>query len=189
MHTNRLAAAMAVGFLFLAACSPVTVVQRAVEERSMADIAADNRIVLAANRVMTKYTTATVSTEIYEQTLLVYGMVKDPAVHDGMRAEIGAIDGVRRLHWHVHQMSEAEQEARDAEIVGFAEGLKIKADIETAWLGAEGVESLNFRIAVGPLGDAYMIGRAKSAQEMERAVAVVRNTEGVRRLTNYASIR
>jgi osmotically-inducible protein OsmY len=173
----------------LAACSPLTVAQRALEDRSVADIREDNRIVVAVNKLMAKYETVSVSTEIYEQHLLIYGLLETQSAYDGFRNDVGKIDGIDRLYWHVVQMSEAEQEAREDEMLGFAHGLKVKAVIEKDWLSAEGVESLNFRVAVDPFATAYVLGRAKSRTELDRALAVVRNTEGVRRVKNYAAVR
>ena len=179
----------AASLLGLAACSPVTLVQRAVEDRSAEDIAEDNRIVIGVNKLMAKYKTISVSTEIYEQRLLVYGIVDDKAVYDGFRSEIGNIAGIRKLYWQVEHMTEAQQEAEGDRMIGFAEGLKVKAEIEADWLNAEGVESLNFRVAVDPLGAAYVLGRAKSATERDRAVAVVRNTPRVRSVADYVIVR
>jgi len=173
----------------LAACSPVTIAQRALEDRSVADIREDNRIVVAVNKLMAKYETVSVSTEIYEQHLLIYGILETESAYDGFRNDVARIDGIDRLYWHVEQMSEAEREAREGEMLGFARGLKVKALIEKDWLQAEGVESLNFRVAVDPFATAYVLGRAKSGTEMDRALAVVRNTEGVRRVRNYATVR
>lgn len=191
-HAGRIAVALALGLALsgaLAACSPITVVQRAVEDRSAADIAEDNRIVVAVNKLMAKYETVSVSTEIYEQRLLIYGILADPADYSGLRNDVGKIDGIAELYWHVTRMSEAEQDAREDEMLGFAAGLKVKAVIEKDWLAADGVESLNFRVAVDPFGTAYIVGRAKSRPEQDRAVAVVRNVEGVRRVTDYSEIR
>ena len=175
-----LAAVLAAG-----ACSPVTLVQRAVEDRSLDDIAEDNKIVVAVDKLMAKYETITVSTEIYEQHLLVYGIMEDKALYDGFVSELGRVKGVKKLYNQVLHMTEAQQEAQEDSMIGFAEGIKVKAKIEVAWLDEPGLESLNFRVAVDPMGVAYVLGRAKTAAERDRAIAVVRNTEGVKRVRNY----
>lgn len=175
--------------LTLAACNPVSLVQRAVEARSVEDIATDNRIVVGVNRLMAKYKTVSVSTEIYEQRLLIYGIMEDAGSHAQFRQEVDQIAGIKTLYWHVEQMSEAQQTARSADMIGFAGGLKLKAQIEANWLNAEGVESVNFRVAVDPFGTAYVLGRAKTSLEQDRAIAVVGNTERVRRVRNYTVVR
>lgn len=183
---------LGVSFAVLAtatACSPVTLVQRAVEDRSLEDIAEDNKIVLAVNKLMAKYETISVSTEIYEQRLLVYGIMEDKALFDGFNAELAKVAGVKKLYNQVVHMTEAQQKAQKDNMIGFAEGIKVKAAIEVDWLDAPGVESLNFRVAVDPMGIAYVLGRAKTSAERDRAVAVVRNAEGVKRVRNYAVVR
>ena len=175
--------------LLVAACSPVTLVQRAVEDRSMEDIADDNKIVVAVNKLMAKYETISVSTEVYEQHLLVYGIMDEKAMFDGFNAEVGKIAGVKKLYNRVVHMTEAEQEAQENNMMGFAEALNVKAKIEFEWLDTPGLESLNFRIAVDPMGIAYVLGRAKSAEERDRAMAVAGNAEGVKRVRDYTFIR
>jgi len=175
--------------LAVSACSPVGLVQRAVEDRSLNNIAEDNRIVIAVNKLMAKYETATVSTEIYEQHLLVYGLMKDKALYDGFVSELANVKGVKKLYNHVLHMTEAQQEAQEDTMIGFAEGIKVKAKIEVAWLDEPGLESLNFRAAVDPMGVAYVLGRAKTSGEQDRAIAVVRNIEGVKRVKNYSFVR
>lgn len=175
--------------LAVTACSPVTLVQRAVEDRSLEDIAADNKIVIAVNKLMAKYKTVTVSTEIYEQHLLVYGLMENKARYDGFNTELAKIAGVKKLYNKVLHMTEAQQKAREDSMLGFAEGIQVKAKIEVAWLDEPGLESPNFRVAVDPMGVAYILGRAKTSAERDRAIAVVRNTERVKRVNNYTVVR
>lgn len=175
--------------LVVTACSPVALVQRAVEDRSLDDIAEDNKIVLAVNKLMAKYETVTVSTEIYEQHLLVYGIMDDKELYDGFNSELAKVPGVKKLYNKVLHMTEAQQQAQEDSMIGFAEGIKVKAKIEVAWLDEPGLESPNFRVAVDPKGAAYVLGRAKTDRERDRAIAVVRNAEGVKRVNNYAVVR
>lgn len=175
--------------LAVTACSPVALVQRAVEDRSLEDITADNKIVIAVNKLMAKYETITVSTEIYEQRLLVYGIMEDKALYDGFNTELAKIAGVKKLYNKVLHMTEGQQKAQEDSMIGFAEGIKVKAKIEVAWLDAPGLESPNFRVAVDPMGAAYVLGRAKTSAERDRAIAVVRNAERVKRVNNYAVVR
>ena len=43
--------------------------------------------------------------------------------------------------------------------------------------------------AVGPLGEAYVLGRAFIAAERDKALAVVRNTSGVTNVVDYVEVR
>ena len=70
-----------------------------MEERSAADITKDNEIVIDVNQLMAKYETISVSTEIYEQWLVVYGLLDDKATYDGFRKDTEAVEGIKQLHW------------------------------------------------------------------------------------------
>jgi hypothetical protein len=44
-------------------------------------------------------------------------------------------------------------------------------------------------VAVGALGEAYVLGRAFTAAERDKALAVVRNTSGVTNVVDYVEVR
>ncbi len=178
-----------IGAMLAGCASPVTVAQRALEERSTEDITKDNEIVVDVNQLMAKYETVSVSTEIYEQRLVIYGLLSDKATYDGFRRDSEAVPGVRQLHWHVVFMTEEEQKAKENEMLGFTGGLEVKAGIEKGWLDTEGINSLNYRVAVGPLGEAYVLGRAFTAAERDKALGVVRGTSGVTKVVDYVEVR
>lgn len=180
-----LVAGMASAITGLSACSPTTLVERAIEDRSSSSIVEDNRIAVDVNKLMAKYKTASVSTEVYEQRLLVYGIMDDKSAYDGFRSDVKKISGIKRLYWHVAYMTEEEQKAKEDQMTGFAEGIKIEGTIAAKWIDTKGVESANLRIAVDPMGTAYVMGLVKSADERSKALEVVRNTKGVRRLVDY----
>ena len=177
--------------LVVAACvpPPVKVGQRALEDRSTSDIVTDNEIVLDVNELMVKYETVAVSTEIYEQRLLVYGLLNDAAAVESFRADAGKIEGVKALYWHVTYMSAADQEAKKDEMLGIAGATEAKATVEANWLEADGVSSLNFRAGIDPLATAYILGRAKSAAEKEKALAEAGNVPEIKRVVDYVEVR
>jgi hyperosmotically inducible protein len=177
------------GAIVSSCVSPVTIGQRALEERSIEDIAKDNEIVIDVNELMAKYETVSVSTEIYEQRLVVYGLLDDEATLDNFRKDTEAIEGIKQLYWHVLFMTEEEQKAKEGEMLGFSGGLEVKANVEKGWLETEGIDSLNYRVAVGALGDAYVLGRAFTAGERDKALTVVRNVEGVTKVVDYVEVR
>ena len=175
---------------FVSSCvSPVTIGQRALEDRSIEDIAKDNEIVANVNGLMAKYETASVSTEIYEQRLVVYGLLNDKPTHDNFRKDTQAVEGINQLYWHVLYMSDEEQAAKESEMLGFSGGLEVKARVEEKWLETEGINSLNYRVAIGPLGEAYVLGRAFTGAEQDQALAAVRNVDGVTNVVDYVEVR
>jgi hypothetical protein len=84
--------------LVVAACAPpsVKIAQRALEDRGTSDLVKDNEIVVDVTRLMATYETVAVSTEIYEQRLLVYGLLDDAAKVESFRGDVGPIGGRRR---------------------------------------------------------------------------------------------
>ncbi len=177
----------------LAACtgspiSPVTLAQRALEDRSSEDIATDTAIFTAANTIMAGEKTLSLSTLVYEQVLVVYGLETDRETYDTVRAEMAEIEDVKTLHWEAVYMTEAEKEAADEQILGIADTLRIQAEVEADWLDTEGIESLNFRVGVDPQGTAFLLGRAKSAEEHQKVVDVARAIDGVQRVVDYTYV-
>lgn len=164
--------------------SPKTIVDRAIEARSAADIAEDNRIVVAANKAMADVGTISASTEIYEQRLLVAGIIAAEADYDALRAGIDAIDGVAELYWHVVQMSEA-----DPDLLSWSDALALDAKVGVDLIGTAGVADVNYRVAVDPFATVYLLGRARSPGELDTALAVVEGAEGVRKVVSYVEVR
>lgn len=169
--------------------NPITLGQRAVEDRSAGDIARDTEIFSKANAAMATNKTLAISTLVYEQVLVAYGLSDDQAKMDAVHAAFRNIDGLRRLHWHVEYMSPEEQKRQEAKILNVAQTTRIRGEIEANWLDAEGVESPNFRVGVDPLGHAILLGRAHSAKEEQRVIGIVRGIEGVRKTTEYIYVK
>ena len=171
-----------------AAVSPVTLVERAVEARSASDIATDNRIVLEANDAMADIGEISASTEIYEGRLLVTGILDEAGDYQTFRNKIDAISGVKRLYWHVAQMSEAEQDA-DPNVISWASALELDAKVGISLIETKGVADVNYRVAVDPFSTVYLLGRARSQGELNQALTAVSGTSGVGKVVNYVEVR
>ena len=151
--------------------APKTLFDRLIEARSTSDILEDNRIVAAVNGIMLDLGTIKASTEIYEQRLL--------------------ITGVKKLYWHVTQMSEKEQERREKkkELLKWVDALALDVSVGLNLVGTLDVADVNFKVAADAYSNVYLMGRARSQPEMDKAVKVARETEGVKKLYNYAIVR
>ena len=169
--------------------APKTLIDRAIDARSSADIVTDNRIVLDVNAIMADLGTVKASTEIKEQRLLVTGVFDDRALYDRFRLAVERVKGVKRLSWHALYMDKAEQARRKAELLGWDDVLLLDGKVDVNMVSTRGVADVNFRVAVDSLATVYLIGRARSGEEMNKAVRVARATEGVRRLVNYVEVR
>jgi hyperosmotically inducible protein len=177
--------------LVVGACAspPVKIAQRALEARGTSDIVKDNGIVVDVNKLMATYETVAVSTEIYEQRLLVYGLLDDAAKVENFRGDVAKLEGVKALYWHVTYMSEAYQDAKSDEILGLAGAVEVQTNVEAKWLVADGVSSLNFRAGIDPLATAYILGRAKSEAEKQKALAEVAKVAEIKHVVDYVEVR
>lgn len=169
--------------------APKTLIDRAIEARSAADIARDNEIVLKVNAIMAELGTIKASTEIYEQRLLVTGLFDDKATYDDFERKVRAVEGVKTLYWHVAHMSAARQKSEAHRVMDWTDVLAMEAKAEARLIGTRGVADVNFRVAADALGAVYLLGRARSGEEHAKAVARVGEGGGVRKVIDYAEVR
>lgn len=169
--------------------APKTLVDRAIEARKSKDIIEDNRIVIDVNKVMAELGTIKASTEIYEQHLLVTGLFDNKKTYDKFRTGVEKVKGIKKLYWHVRFMSEKDQERHKAELVPWDDALVIGTKVRANLIGTRGVADVNFRTAIDSFGTVYVMGRARSAGEMKKALDTIRTTKGVRKVVNYAYVK
>lgn len=169
--------------------APVKLVERAVEARSVEDIKKDNEVVLAVNEIMADLGTIKASTEIYEQRLLITGLFDNKNLYDQFYSKVKAIAGVKELYWHVTYMSDEEQLKHSKDILSWANTLVIDNQAGLDLIGNRGVADVNYRIAVDAFGTLYLLGRARSEDEKEKAIQAVRNSKGVRKVVEYVDVR
>jgi hyperosmotically inducible protein len=169
--------------------APKTLIDRAIEARKAKDIVEDNRIVIDVNKVMADLGTLKASTEIYEQRLLITGIFDDKALYDKFRAGVDKVKGVKKLYWHAIYMPKAEQERRNKEMLDWADVLVLETKVRVNLIGTKGVADVNYKTVGDSFGTVYMLGRARSQGEMNKALAVVRETKGVKKVVNYGYVK
>lgn len=169
--------------------APKTLIDRAIEARSAQDIGIDNRIVVDVNAIMIEFKTLKASTEIYEQRLLVTGIFDDKALFDDFSAKVAAVEGIKELYWHVVFISAEEREKRKAELLGWDDVLVLNTKVGIDLIGTRGVADVNFRTAIDSFSTAYLLGRARSQNELDKALATIEKREGVAKVVNYAVVR
>ena len=169
--------------------APKTLIDRAVEARSSSDIYKDNEIVVKVNAVMADLGTIKASTEIYEQRLLITGLFNDSELYEEFLARVEAVDGIKELYWHVQYMSEKEQKVREEEILDWVDTMKLDVSVGISLIETAGIADVNLRVAVDAFSNVYLIGRARSEREFEKAVRVSAETEGVGVIVNYIEVR
>ncbi|HCP00305.1 MAG: hypothetical protein CL573_08875 [Alphaproteobacteria bacterium] len=169
--------------------APKTLIDRAIEARSAADIAKDNRIVIDTNAIMADIGTIKASTEIYEQKLLITGIFNDQETHDAFHKKVKQIQGVKELFWHAYVLTDKERQDREDELLGWDDVLVLETKVDIEMVSTRGVADVNFRAAADSFGTVYLMGRARSQEELKKAIAAVRNTDKVGRVVSYAFVR
>lgn len=167
--------------------APKTLVDRAIEARSSSDILKDNEIVAKVNAIMAKVGTIKASTEIYEQRLLITGIFSDKPTYDKFEHDVRQVTGVKKLYWHVIYMSEAEQKAK--KLLDWVDVTEMSTKAQARLVGTAGVADVNYRTTADPFGRVYIIGRARSKEEAAKALARVRDGNGVKAVVNYVAVR
>jgi len=169
--------------------APKTLIDRAIEARSMGDIAKDNEIVLKVNKVMAEVKSIKASTEIYEQRLLLTGMFDDKAAYDKFEKGVKAVPEVKKLYWHVAMLTKEEQEKRKAELAAWNDVLAMETKAKGRLIGTAGVADVNFRVTGDAFRTLYIIGRARSQGEADKAIARLKEGEGVKKVVSYIDVR
>jgi osmotically-inducible protein OsmY len=168
--------------------APKTLVEHAVELRSFADQAKDNEIVLKVNAVMAKVGTLQADTEIYEQRLLITGLFDDKAKYDQFHDGVKGVAGIKKLYWHAVYES-ADDQKKDKALISWAKSTELVTKAGTNLTVAMKTTEQNYHVCVDSFAVAYIIGRAKTKAERNRAVASVRTTSGIKRTIDYVDVR
>jgi hyperosmotically inducible protein len=171
--------------------APKTLIDRAIEARSLADIKRDNEIVLKVNQAMADAGSVKASTEIYEQRLLVTGIFDDKDAYDKFTRAVKAIKGVKRIYWQVTYLSSADQETRRkaGTLLDWPDALAMETKAKGRLIGTAGVADVNFRIASDAFGTLYLLGRARSKEEADKAIARTKDGKGVKKVVSYVEVR
>jgi osmotically-inducible protein OsmY len=169
--------------------SPKTLIDRAIEARSTEDIAKDNRIVIDVNSIMAELGTIKASTEIYEQKLLITGIFADRQTHDKFKEQVEQVRGLKELYWHAVFMSDEDRARRADNLLAWDDVLILETKVDVQMVSTRGVADVNFRTAVDPFGTVYLMGRARSRPELDKAIDTVAKTDGVKQVINYAFVR
>ena len=170
---------------------PKKLIDRAIEARSSSDIARDNAIVIDVNKVMADLGTIKASTEIYEQRLLVTGLFSDAETYKKFETGVRKVEGIKNLYWHVTYMTDdAKEDAIKAgRMMDWTNMLAFETKASARLIGTAGVADVNFRVTGDPYGNLYLLGRARSREELKKAVAKLKEGDGVKKVYNYAMVR
>ena len=170
---------------------PKTLFDRAIEARSLSDLARDNAIVIDVNRVMADLGTIKASTQIYEQDLLIAGLFAEGKTYRKFEKGVRAVEGVKKLYWHVAYMTEKAKEDAIAagRMMDWKDVLTLETKAQARLIGTAGIADVNFRVTADPFGNIYLMGRARSDEELKKAIGKLKEGDDVKKVYNYALAR
>ena len=186
---NRILPAFAMlAALALSACGAPpgvsTIARLATEDRTASQITDDNRMLIAFNRAVASESGALfrdVSTDVYLGRMMLTGAVAQAAQKTRAVQIARTIEGVT-------QVVDELQVTSQGGIGATANDLVIEQKLGVKLLSESGVKSVNFRWrAVN--GTAYLFGRAHSQAELDKALALTRATENVKRVVNHVRVQ
>jgi len=154
-----------------------------VEDRSLRDAREDARIRLDIQALFAERESGelrNVAVEVYERTVLLVGTVTTPAARDESGALAAGVEGVGRILNEV-------QVVGDAGVQATAEDLTVETRIKKALRADDEIHSANLRWS-SVNGIVYLFGRALSEAERDRAVAIVRDIDGVREVVDHTKV-
>jgi osmotically-inducible protein OsmY len=153
--------------------TPKMLLDRAMETRSAGDMGSDTKIYLDANRMLLAEGVLSLSVEVYEQRVLVTGLINAVEDCDDLYEKMMRIDHIRELYWHVVCVRRDEQHGLGA-IGGFKRSvLQTKTNLRL--FVDKDVSDVNIRVAVDSLRNVILLGRVKSEEEREAAIAAARS--------------
>lgn len=120
------------------------------------------------------------STVVYQGRVLLVGAAASDEARTRAGAIAGGVEGVREVINEV-------QVAAEGGVGSFITDVVIEKAIQAGYLFDSGIDSANFRVrAVNRV--VYLIGLAASRDELDRALAIARQTDDVKAVVNHVRI-
>ena len=177
MNRILLALAMLSGILVSACGAPPGV-------STIARLATEDRTLIAFNSAVANESAALfrdVSTDVYLGRMMLTGAVAQASARTRAVQIARGIQGVTQVVDELQVTSAGGVGATAADLV-------IEQKIGVKLLSESGIKSVNFRWrAVN--GTAYLFGRAHSQAELDKAIALTRATEDVKRVVNHVRVQ
>lgn len=171
--------------LLLAACTPVVnTVEGIVDDRSAGQILDDNVIhtKIAANLANESGRLfLDVDTVVFQGRVMLTGAVKQRESSDAATRIANSIKGVREV---INEI----QVTDDGGFSATAADLTIETKLKVKLVGADAVRESNYRWK-SVNGVVYLLGIAQDQAERDRVLALVKDTENVRRLVDHTRLR
>ena len=176
--------------------------KKALEDRTTEDQVTDTKIdagILSSLSDKDKGLLLDVSTDVWEQRVMLTGTLDDPAVRKEVVNMAKSDSRVKQVYDEIQIVTPEEKERRrkaaeehdkkDTEGTGqTVDDFWIATKIEAQLIAEDGVTSVNYRWR-SVRNQIYLIGRAGSQTELNKVLEVIRNTEGVSSVKHFVEIK
>jgi hyperosmotically inducible periplasmic protein len=164
-------------------------VEAAVEDRSSSDIAKDLEIKAKITaEVIDKMGTDVISinADVYEQDVMLTGTVETPQQRLQASSVTRGIQDVKKVFNEVKVVKKIDE--KKGVVENFVDDAVIESKINALLIDASGVNVTNFRWrSIG--GDVFVFGRALEADELRKALKVIKEIKNVSSVTSRVKIR
>lgn len=165
------------------------VIEAAVEDRTSGDIKKDLSIKASLTvDVIDKMGTDVISLsiDVYEQDVMLTGVVEKASRKQQVETLTRAIEGVRKIYNEILVIKAIDK--KKGAVENFVDDTVIEGKINALLLDGRGVNVTNFRWrSVG--GRVFLFGRALSKAELTKALGIVQEIKGVTDVTNRVKVR
>lgn len=179
--------------------------KKALEDRSTEDQVTDTKIatgILSRLAGKDKGLLLDVSVDVWEQRVLLTGTLSDPSVREDVVQLVRQDDRIKALYDEIQivppevqeerrDLKKAHQEGASEEKSGMQQAVDdfwIASKIQGQLLAKKGITSVNYRWR-SVRNQVYIIGRARSQQELETVLEIIRDTKGVDGVKQFVEIK
>jgi osmotically-inducible protein OsmY len=194
-----------VAVLGSAGCATVVVeaAKKTMEDRVTSDQVTDTQIAAgilsALGSSKEKGLIIDISTDVWEQRVMLTGTVVDARVRTEATRAAYADKRVRRVYDEIQVVSQAEQDRRreaakngnSSKKEGFDRAVNdfwIETKISAQLITTSGITSVNYRWRC-VRNVVYLIGRARTQSELNNVLSIIRATEGVSQVKHFVQIK
>ena len=174
--------------------------QKAWENRTTEDQVTDAKIhsgILDRVKNKDKGLLLDVSVDVWEQRVMITGTLDDSTVRSAIESLAREDSRIKSLHNEIQIVTKAEKEARreqkekgGEEKSGAGQAVNdfwIETKIKLQLLKDTSVGSVNYFYR-SVLNKVYVIGEASSSAEEQLVISIIKNTEGVKSVTEYIDV-
>ncbi|CAA7617802.1 conserved exported hypothetical protein [Candidatus Terasakiella magnetica] len=167
--------------------TPKAMFDLAIEARSFEDIGKDVAIYVEASRILVAEMEMAISMEIYEQRLLLTGIINDAEACQSVRERASKIDGIRAFYWHVSCATSEDESTGN--LIGIFRRNTLRTFANLRLMGALDVADVNFRVAINPQRQAIILGRARSEDERQAALKALSQLYDIEGVIDHIEVR